>query len=86
MHNWLLEHLPLHSSFRQPEALLVIDTDGPCEWSCSDWKLLDACFTDMRLKVGVQWGHEGLLGDVDVVLVLDCCLAHLNYLVYSQCT
>jgi hypothetical protein len=58
---------PAPSSFRRPEAPLVIDTDGPRDWSRSDWKLLDACFTDARLEVGERWGHEGVLGDVDAV-------------------
>ena len=58
---------PAPSSFRQPEAPLVIDTDGPREWSRSDWKLLDACFTDARLEIGARWGSEGTLGDVDAV-------------------
>ncbi|SRR6266403_33448 len=62
---------PALSSFRRPEAPLVIDTDGPREWSRSDWKLLDACFTDARLEVGARWGHEGLLGDVDAVELED---------------
>jgi len=58
---------PTPSSFAQPQAPLVIDTDGPREWSRSDWKLLDACFTDARLEVGERWGSEGVLGDVDAV-------------------
>ncbi|KAH9017089.1 hypothetical protein EDB83DRAFT_2438178 [Lactarius deliciosus] len=58
---------PAPASFRRPEAPLVIDTDGPREWSRSDWKLLDACFTDMRLDIGTRWGCEGTLGDVDAV-------------------
>ena len=62
---------PALSSFRRPEAPLVIDTDGPREWSRSDWKLLDACFTDVRLEVGARWGHEGVLGDVDAVELED---------------
>lgn len=62
---------PALSSFRQPEAPLVVDTDGPREWSRSDWKLLDACFTDVRLEVGARWGHEGVLGDVDAVELED---------------
>ena len=62
---------PAPSSFRQPAAPLVIDTDGPREWSRSDWKLLDACFTDARLEVGARWGHEGVLGDVDAVELED---------------
>ena len=62
---------PALSSFRQPEAPLVIDTDGPREWSRSDWKLLDACFTDARLEVGARWGSEGVLGDVDAVELED---------------
>lgn len=62
---------PAHSSFRRPEAPLVVDTDGPREWSRSDWKLLDACFTDVRLEVGARWGHEGVLGDVDAVELED---------------
>ena len=62
---------PAPSSFRQPEAPLVIDTDGPREWSRSDWKLLDACFTDARLEIGARWGSEGTLGDVDAVELED---------------
>jgi hypothetical protein len=62
---------PAPSSFRQPAAPLVIDTDGPREWSRSDWKLLDACFTDARLEVGERWGGEGVLGDVDAVELED---------------
>ena len=58
---------PAPSIFKQPKAPLVIDTDGPCEWSWSDWKLLDACFTDVRLEIGAQWGSEGVMGDVDAV-------------------
>ncbi|KAH9174755.1 hypothetical protein EDB89DRAFT_1950224 [Lactarius sanguifluus] len=58
---------PAPTSFRRPEAPLVIDTDGPREWSRSDWKLLDACFTDVRLDIGARWGSEGSLGDVDAV-------------------
>jgi hypothetical protein len=58
---------PAPTSFRRPSAPLVIDTDGPREWSRSDWKLLDACFTDVRLEVGARWGYEGVLGDVDAV-------------------
>ncbi|KAH9049324.1 hypothetical protein EDB84DRAFT_1453445 [Lactarius hengduanensis] len=58
---------PAPASFRRPEAPLVIDTDGPREWSRSDWKLLDACFTDVRLDIGARWGSEGTLGDVDAV-------------------
>jgi hypothetical protein len=58
---------PAPSSFRRPEAPLVVDIDGPRDWSRSDWKLLDACFTDVRLEVGARWGHEGVLGDVDAV-------------------
>jgi hypothetical protein len=60
---------PAPSTFKQPEALLVIDTDGPREWSRSrsDWKLLDACFTDVRLEIGARWGGEGVMGDVDAV-------------------
>lgn len=58
---------PAPASFRRPEAPLVIDTDGPREWSRSDWKLLDACFTDARLEVGARWGGEETLGDVDAV-------------------
>jgi hypothetical protein len=58
---------PAPTSFRRPQAPLVIDTDGPREWSRSDWKLLDACFTDVRLEVGARWGYEGVLGDVDAV-------------------
>jgi len=67
----LSECLLLHSSFHQPQATLVIDTDGPREWSRSDWKLLDACFTDVRLEVGVRWGYEGVLGEVDAVKLED---------------
>jgi hypothetical protein len=62
---------PAPSSFQQPSAPLVIDTDGPREWSRSDWKLLDACFTDARLEVGERWGGEGVLGDVDAVELED---------------
>ncbi|KAI0287106.1 hypothetical protein BC826DRAFT_1046517 [Russula brevipes] len=62
---------PAPSVFRRPEAPLVIDTDGPREWSRSDWKLLDACFTDARLEVGARWGNEGVLGDVDAVELED---------------
>ena len=62
---------PAPSSFRRPEAPLVIDTDGPREWSRSDWKLLDACFTDARLEIGARWGSEGTLGDVDAVELED---------------
>jgi hypothetical protein len=62
---------PAPSSFRQPTAPLVIDTEGPREWSRSDWKLLDACFTDARLEVGERWGCEGVLGDVDAVELED---------------
>ncbi|KAI9510178.1 hypothetical protein F5148DRAFT_1181341 [Russula earlei] len=62
---------PAPSYFRRPEAPLVIDTDGPREWSRSDWKLLDACFTDARLQVGARWGSEGVLGDVDAVELED---------------
>jgi hypothetical protein len=62
---------PAPSSFRQPTAPLVIDMDGPREWSRSDWKLLDACFTDARLEVGERWGGEGVLGDVDAVELED---------------
>jgi len=62
---------PAPSSFRRPEAPLVIDTEGPREWSRSDWKLLDACFTDVRLEVGARWGHEGVLGDVGAVELED---------------
>jgi hypothetical protein len=62
---------PALLSFRRPQATLAIDTDGPCEWSRSDWKLLDACFTDVRLEVGAQWGHEGVLGDVNAVKLED---------------
>jgi len=58
---------PAPSTFKQPEAPLVIDTDGPREWSRSDWKLLDACFTDVRLEIGARWGGEGVMGDVDAV-------------------
>ncbi|KAI9444205.1 hypothetical protein H4582DRAFT_2190730 [Lactarius indigo] len=58
---------PAPVSFRRPEAPLVIDTDGPREWSRSDWKLLDACFTDARLEIGARWGSEGTMGDVDAV-------------------
>lgn len=62
---------PAPASFRRPEAPLVIDTDGPREWSRSDWKLLDACFTDARLEIGTRWGSEGTLGDVDAVELED---------------
>jgi len=62
---------PTPSSFARPQAPLVIDTDGPREWSRSDWKLLDACFTDARLEVGERWGSEGVLGDVDAVELED---------------
>jgi hypothetical protein len=62
---------PAPSSFRQPTAPLVIDTDGPREWSRSDWKLLDACFTDARLEIGERWGGEGVLGDVNAVELED---------------
>ncbi|KAH9958013.1 hypothetical protein BC827DRAFT_1221608 [Russula dissimulans] len=62
---------PAPSSFRRPEAPLVVDTDGPREWTRSDWKLLDACFTDARLEVGARWGSEGVLGDVDAVELED---------------
>ncbi|KAI0252922.1 hypothetical protein BJV78DRAFT_1197657 [Lactifluus subvellereus] len=62
---------PAPMSFRRPEAPLVIDMDGPREWSRSDWKLLDACFTDVRLEVGARWGSEGMLGDVDAVELED---------------
>jgi hypothetical protein len=62
---------PAPVSFRHPEAPLVIDTDGPREWSRSDWKLLDACFTDARLEVGARWGSEGTLGGVDAVELED---------------
>ncbi|KAI0305260.1 hypothetical protein B0F90DRAFT_1702906 [Multifurca ochricompacta] len=62
---------PAPGSIRRPEAPLVIDTDGPREWSRSDWKLLDACFTDARLEVGARWGPEGTLGDVDAVELED---------------
>ncbi|KAI9458933.1 hypothetical protein BJY52DRAFT_406246 [Lactarius psammicola] len=62
---------PAPASFRRPEAPLVIDTDGPREWSRSDWKLLDACFTDVRLEIGARWGSEGTLGDVDAVELED---------------
>lgn len=65
---------PAPSSFRVPEAPLVIDTDGPRDWSRSDWKLLDACFTDARLEVGARWGYEGVLGDVDAVELEDVLL------------
>ena len=58
---------PAPSTFKRPEAPLVIDTDGPREWSRSDWKLLDACFTDVRLEIGARWGGEGVMGDVDAV-------------------
>jgi len=58
---------PTPSIFKQPKVPLVIDTDGLCEWSWSDWKLLDMCFTDVRLKIGAQWGSEGVMGDVDAV-------------------
>jgi len=62
---------PAPSSFRRPEAPLVVDMDGPREWTRSDWKLLDACFTDARLEVGARWGSEGVLGDVDAVELED---------------
>ena len=62
---------PAPASFRRPEEPLVIDTDGPREWSRSDWKLLDACFTDARLEIGARWGSEGTLGDVDAVELED---------------
>ena len=62
---------PAPSTFKQPEAPLVIDTDGPREWSRSDWKLLDACFTDVRLEIGARWGGEGVMGDVDAVDLKD---------------
>jgi hypothetical protein len=62
---------PARASFRPPEAPLVIDTDGPREWSRSDWKLLDACFTDARLDIGARWGSEGTMGDVDAVELED---------------
>jgi len=58
---------PAPSIFKQPKVPLVIDTDGLCEWSWSDWKLLDVCFTDVRLEIGAQWGSEGVMGDVDAV-------------------
>ena len=62
---------PTSSTFCQPEAPLVIEIDGPSEWSRSDWKLLDACFTDIRLEVVAQWGHKGVLGDVDAIELKD---------------
>lgn len=62
---------PAPSTFKQPEAPLIIDTDGPREWSRSDWKLLDACFTDVRLEIGSRWGGEGVMGDVDAVNLED---------------
>lgn len=62
---------PAPAPFRRPEEPLVIDTDGPREWSRSDWKLLDACFTDARLEIGARWGSEGTLGDVDAVELED---------------
>ncbi|KAI0264614.1 hypothetical protein BC834DRAFT_1042177 [Gloeopeniophorella convolvens] len=58
---------PAPASFRRAEAPLVIDTDGLRDWTRSDWKLLDACFTDARLEVGARWGGDGVLGDVDAV-------------------
>jgi len=58
---------PAPSAFKQPEAPLVIDTDGLREWSWSGWKLLDACFADVRLEIGARWGGEGVMGDVDAV-------------------
>jgi hypothetical protein len=66
-HNDFRTPSPAPVSFRCSEAPLVIDTDGPREWSRNDWKLLDACFTDVRLEVGARWGSEGTLGDVDAV-------------------
>jgi hypothetical protein len=39
---------------RGSDALLVIDTDGPRDWSHSDWRLLDVCFTDMRLEADAR--------------------------------
>ena len=53
-----------------PEPGLHIDTNGPRDWSRSDWKLLDACFTDERLEVGQRRAADsesGVLGDVDRV-------------------
>jgi len=58
---------PAPSIFKQPEVPLVIDTDGLHEWSWSDWKLLNACFTDVRLEIGARWGGEGVMGDMDAV-------------------
>ena len=62
---------PALSFFHPPQAPSVIDTDGPREWSRSDWKLLDACFTDVRFEVGARWEHKGVLGDVDAVELED---------------
>jgi len=72
MHRQLSERPPpAPSIFKQPEALLVIDTDGLREWSWSDWKLLNTCFTDVRLEIGARWGGEGVMGDVDAVNLED---------------
>ncbi|KAI0065311.1 hypothetical protein BV25DRAFT_1822469 [Artomyces pyxidatus] len=74
---------PTPHAFRTPSPALgrqyepsgstvVIDTDGPRDWTKDDWKILDACFTDARLEIGERWGGEnGVLGDVDLVALDD---------------
>jgi hypothetical protein len=41
---------------------------GPREWQKDDWKLLDACYTDVRLDTGIRLGLPGgSLADVDSI-------------------
>ena len=42
---------------------------GVREWSRTDWKLLDSCFTDERHEVGEEQGLDGELATVDDILL-----------------
>lgn len=44
----------------------------PRQWSKSDWKLLDSCFTDERLDAAEREGlPEGMLADISDVSMAD---------------
>lgn len=66
---------PMRDAGRTPESLSrrvvsVHDKEeqviGRREWAKDDWRVLDACFTDLRVESG--GGNEDMMADVDAVL------------------
>ncbi|PFH50497.1 hypothetical protein AMATHDRAFT_47821 [Amanita thiersii Skay4041] len=63
-------------------TISILDqTDCERDWTKEDWKLLDACFTDERLRVGSNLGIGGDgLADVDSVGLDNVVLRYIDFL------